>query len=242
MIKFLQSLVFFVFLATSLNVFSQVGIGTSAPDLSSILDVQSTNRGILIPRVSLTSTTDVSTIANPVESLFIYNTASRADVTPGFYYWDGISQWIRFKTGAGTAKTPIMMRRFNATFIGDDNTSFNFPRELFNTIEGASYSTTNSTLRLPQGIYKIQSNLKLVQKETVQWSVRLNGSVVPANIPGRVKVVSDNSDDSNGIEQFGIIEITDNTGVVDFIVQSNTGFLRANVTAAQCYVIITKIG
>ncbi|AEH02313.1 tail fiber domain-containing protein [Lacinutrix sp. 5H-3-7-4] len=77
--------------------FAQVGINTTAPDESSILDVTSSNKGILIPRISLTSTTDVTTIETPTVSLLIYNTASIDDVTPGYYFWNGLD-WSRIAT------------------------------------------------------------------------------------------------------------------------------------------------
>jgi hypothetical protein len=51
-----------------------VGIGTSSPDASARLEVSSTNQGVLIPRVSLTSVTDATTIPNPATSLLVYNT------------------------------------------------------------------------------------------------------------------------------------------------------------------------
>lgn len=51
-----------------------VGIGTSTPDASARLEVSATNRGVLIPRVSLTSVTDATTISNPATSLLVYNT------------------------------------------------------------------------------------------------------------------------------------------------------------------------
>lgn len=70
--------------------FSQVGIGTSNPNNSAALEIVSTNSGLLIPRIALTSTTDVATIASPATSLLVYNTTTLLDVTPGFYYFDGI--------------------------------------------------------------------------------------------------------------------------------------------------------
>lgn len=69
-----------------------VGIGT-VPNPSAMLDVSSTSRGLLAPRVALTSSTDATTITNGnVTALLVYNTATVADVSPGYYYWDG-SLW-----------------------------------------------------------------------------------------------------------------------------------------------------
>lgn len=67
---------------------AQVGIGTATPADASQLEISATNKGVLIPRVVLTNTTTFSPITGTaVESLLVYNTATAADVTPGFYYW-----------------------------------------------------------------------------------------------------------------------------------------------------------
>ncbi|MFB0924050.1 MAG: hypothetical protein QMB65_02005, partial [Vicingaceae bacterium] len=58
---------------TSSNLFAQVGIGTTTPDTSSILDVSSTNKGLLIPRLT---TTERDNITLPAKGLIIYNTTS----------------------------------------------------------------------------------------------------------------------------------------------------------------------
>jgi hypothetical protein len=87
-----------LFLGLSQIAFGQVGIGTTAPEESARLDITATDKGMLIPRVSLTSTTDISTVINPAISLLVYNTATTGDVTPGFYYYDG-SKWVTFVIG-----------------------------------------------------------------------------------------------------------------------------------------------
>jgi len=77
---------------------SQVAINSTgnAPSSSAALDVDFTNKGILIPRVSLTQTTSPSPISSPAPSLLVYNTATQNDVTPGYYYWDGNNnKWIK---------------------------------------------------------------------------------------------------------------------------------------------------
>lgn len=52
---------------------AQVGIGTETPNASAILDVTSTNRGLLLPRMT---TAQRNAIASPVAGLMIYNTTS----------------------------------------------------------------------------------------------------------------------------------------------------------------------
>ena len=82
---------------------AQVGIGTTTPNASSNLDIVSTNRGLLIPRIVLTATNVAAPITTPATSLLIYNTATAGAgltaVTPGYYYWSGL-QWERLQSGA----------------------------------------------------------------------------------------------------------------------------------------------
>ena len=81
-----------------------VGINSTgaAPNTSAMLDVSSTNTGVLIPRVPLTQTTSNAPIgAGVATSLLVYNTATINDVTPGYYYWDG-GKWVRFQDVASS--------------------------------------------------------------------------------------------------------------------------------------------
>ena len=80
-----------VLLASMLYGQGGVGINNTgvAPNSSAMLDVESSTKGMLIPRVALTGTTDATTITNGnVNSLLVFNTATVSDVTPGYYYWD----------------------------------------------------------------------------------------------------------------------------------------------------------
>lgn len=62
------------------------GIGTTTPNASSLLDVVSTTKGILVPRMTKT---ERDAIASPASGLLIYQT----NQTPGFYYYSGTA-WI----------------------------------------------------------------------------------------------------------------------------------------------------
>ena len=56
------------------NAIAQVGIGTNSPDNKAILDIRSTTKGLLIPRLS---NTDRDAINTPTEGLIIFNTTSK---------------------------------------------------------------------------------------------------------------------------------------------------------------------
>ena len=89
-----------IFLGLLCPVFTlaQIGIGTSNPSSSAQLEVSSTTRGFLPPRVSLTATNATAPITTPVAGLLVYNIATAGtapnNVTPGFYYYSGTA-WVR---------------------------------------------------------------------------------------------------------------------------------------------------
>ena len=60
-----------------LSISQSVGVGTATPHASSILELNSLNKGLLLPRVN-----DTINIVNPAEGLFIYNLATRS---PNYY-------------------------------------------------------------------------------------------------------------------------------------------------------------
>ncbi|MEO8516102.1 MAG: hypothetical protein ABI426_05120 [Flavobacterium sp.] len=68
---------------------AQVGIGTTTPDPSSILHLESNSKGFLLPKIALTSKTDVSTITAPAVGLIIYNSGLGGLSPAGIYQWRG---------------------------------------------------------------------------------------------------------------------------------------------------------
>lgn len=80
---------------------AQVGINTTTPDPSAILDIEATDKGILIPRVSLgnVAQTQLDGTNNTAEGMLIYNT--NGSVTGGngigFYMFSGGS-WTKVVT------------------------------------------------------------------------------------------------------------------------------------------------
>ena len=105
--KIVEIVVIILFVSTA-N--AQTGIGTTSPNASAKLDITSTNKGFLPPRVALTAanvfapvtglsgTTELATAAG----LLIYNTAISGttpnNVVPGYYYWNGTA-WIQISGG-----------------------------------------------------------------------------------------------------------------------------------------------
>ncbi len=84
---------------SSIQLSAQVGVNTdgSSPDASAMLDVKSTSKGVLIPRMTKAQRT---AIAGPATGLMVYQT----NETTGFYYYNGSTwQWLGSGiTGSGT--------------------------------------------------------------------------------------------------------------------------------------------
>lgn len=86
-----------LFLFVGIAVQAQVGIGTNSPHASAQLDVTSTDKGALMPRLTESQRTGIS---SPAASLLVYQT----DGASGFYYYTG-SAWTNLTTG-GTGGVP----------------------------------------------------------------------------------------------------------------------------------------
>ncbi len=86
----------FIFMIIPFAGFSQsVGINTTgtAPNTSAGLDIDFSNKGLLIPRVALTGTSSFAPLGSHEAGMMVFNTAIAGDVTPGFYQDNGV-KWI----------------------------------------------------------------------------------------------------------------------------------------------------
>lgn len=82
---------------------AQQGFGTSTPAPSSVIDAVATDKGVLLPRIALTSTTVAAPVTAPANALTVFNTATAGDVTPGYYYWSTTdTKWVRLLTSEAT--------------------------------------------------------------------------------------------------------------------------------------------
>jgi hypothetical protein len=91
----MKHILILLFVALVINVHGQVAISTdgSLPDNSAMLDVKSTAKGILVPRMSSVQRT---AIASPAAGLLVFD-----NTTSSFWYYTG-STWSNLSTGGGT--------------------------------------------------------------------------------------------------------------------------------------------
>ena len=90
-------LTFLIFLFFSITLQSQVGIGNTNPDVSSMLDIASTSKGLLVPRMT---TAQRIAITTPANSLLVYDTTLKS-----YYYYDTTilpapGNWVKINSGS----------------------------------------------------------------------------------------------------------------------------------------------
>ncbi len=88
---------------------AQVGIGTTTPDASSQLEIQSTTKGLLTPRMTQA---EREAIVSPAQGLLVFQTNNQS----GFYYYSSAG-WGRLTTTADTA-TPAGKSAYVANTSG----------------------------------------------------------------------------------------------------------------------------
>ncbi len=72
----------------------KVGNNPTIINPNAALEIESTTKGLLLPRLALTATTNFAPQSSFVQGMFVFNTATTGDVTPGIYYCDG-TKWVR---------------------------------------------------------------------------------------------------------------------------------------------------
>ncbi|MCX6317749.1 MAG: hypothetical protein NTW29_10685 [Bacteroidetes bacterium] len=76
----------------------KIGDNPTAINANSIIEMETTNKVMLLPRVALTATNNFARLSAHLAGMTVYNTAIVGtlpnNVTPGNYYNDG-TQWVR---------------------------------------------------------------------------------------------------------------------------------------------------
>ena len=142
--------------------FSQVGIGTTSPDASSVLDISATDAGFLVPRMTLVQR---NSIATPIqEGLLIFQT----DNTPGFYYYDG-SGWNII--GGATAGTSLTLDEY---------------KNLTDAVKVSNTATTNVNTT-GETVYSDFTTTDLLELNRNQFTFASNG--ITPNFNGFVEII-----------------------------------------------------
>lgn len=141
--KNLLTLLFPILLSTVAFAQNNVGINT-APDVSAVLDVSSTEKGILVPRMTRDQRNGIGT---PATGLMIYQT----DNTPGFYVNSGSTSTPNWKAVSGTvlpsqATNSGKVLKTNGTVLSWEADASGTPALYYSGFVTATNTLGNSTL------------------------------------------------------------------------------------------------
>lgn len=89
---------FLFYIIATVDARAQVGIGTTTPDASAELDVNSNTKGFLPPRMDLTHR---NAISSPAAGLIVYNTTTNAVEVYNGIQWSSTAHYIGEATGGG---------------------------------------------------------------------------------------------------------------------------------------------
>jgi hypothetical protein len=127
----MKRILFLLLISHSTQLAAQnIGIGTTTPNASAQLDVSSTTKGILIPRMS---DAEKNAIPSPAQVLIVFNTN-----TNSFQYYNGVS-WANISHSGIISGTANKVPKFNSPWGLTANTLI--------TDNGAGVSVNSSSNR-----------------------------------------------------------------------------------------------
>ncbi|WP_223608318.1 hypothetical protein [Chryseobacterium sp. OSA05B] len=162
---------------------NNVGIGTTAPNTASSLELSATDKGLLLTRISLASTGTWGLTGTSVAGMTVYNTnaaitsssstnALSAGSYPtsvngiGLYTWDGFG-WVPQNSAAEVMKIPFPTYPVGASSNGAGGstatgvTALPLNNPSFNTISGATVTPASGAVFLPKGTYRIGTSISI---------------------------------------------------------------------------------
>ena len=131
---------------------AQVGIGTTSPNASAMLDITANNKGVLIPRVTTTQRTD--DITSPALGLLVYDTT-----TQSFWHYNS-TKWVE---GSGKAHKFVdgTTTKADAVFTaGKVGIGTEDPQETLHVIGNILASSSTTPDYVFQNYYKTSYSLK----------------------------------------------------------------------------------
>lgn len=152
-----------------------VNLNGAQPDGSAMMDIQSTDKGLLIPRMVITDVdSDQTPVESPAEGLMIFNTGSTDEIPTGFYYWAG-GKWNGVTSGESNFTINQQLQMYEAAEMYEDN-PINSPSTIslsnsntyygwVEAMEGETFGTTSTDLENlvadkiivgQDGLYKIE--------------------------------------------------------------------------------------
>ena len=161
----------------------KVGANPTTINLGSVLELESTTQGVLLPRVALANANTTWQLAGaPVEGMFVYNTNTLTGGTgAGIYYWYN-SKWNYVQNGAAAVNTAWLLTGNSTTTPG---TYAALGANFLGTIDGVDLSirtTSAERMRISAaGQIGINQNFVATNQLGVTTAVAANTAIVGQN-------------------------------------------------------------
>jgi hypothetical protein len=170
----------------------KVSATSSAANPDAMLEIEATNKGLLLPRLSLVSTTSPAPLGNFVKGMLVYDTATINDITPGVYYCDGI-KWIKSNAGLTATATNNWSLLGNAgttagtNFLGTtDNKDVVFKTNSFERVRITKDGWIGIGTATPQAALQIKGQLII---DTLGTGDVTTDKILVADVNGKVRAV-----------------------------------------------------
>lgn len=173
----------------------KVGIGTIQPSSSAILDVSASNKGALLPRVALTSSTDTNTITSPANGLIVYNTGTAGLSYIGYVFWNG-SEWRSFQSSTLIAPSLSQINCGSAfltpsTYTGgvsyagtlavpySDGNGGSYSGGTITTVNGLTFKLNPGTLAIGNGYLYFSVTGTPTVSSPIESNININSTLIP---------------------------------------------------------------
>jgi hypothetical protein len=246
-----------LFFGTIFNLQAQIGVYTSTPHSSSISDVGSTNKGLLIPRLNITSLTSKSPVTASIkDGLLAYN-VSTGGLSKTIVFWDadanlGLGAWSPQLYFGETPKIATIGLTANRTGILDNSPAgayeyiVNQPTNNYKILNsgympslGFRYRTNHWDIELGSGTYIIEISylLNAPPANPASNAVALQGSYYNMGYFSQLGATQYNPVNSTyGATVFGRVE---GSSVSTVLVDHRVRFLHTFSTSATGLTEIT---
>jgi hypothetical protein len=182
-------------LIAGLSVSAQIKIGANPTliNAGSLLELESSTKGLKFPEVALTSTTAWLPLAGTqVMGMTVYNTATAGDVTPGLYTNNG-TVWVKNEGGAASS-IPTWRSDSSANVLILASDGNNFVRATAATTSITLPVATNAMLGKVFTVFEISGNNSPGFIVAIGGGVYKGTNVPNANPFGGYQFVTDGTD------------------------------------------------
>jgi hypothetical protein len=126
--QYISIIMILVMLGYNTEASSQIKIGESNKTMNSdaMLEIESSNKGFLLPRVALVSTSSSLPLKTFTSGMIVYNTSTTNDLSTGLYYSDG-TKWIKANNNSVTTGLFFNAQNHTETVTVDGQTVFKTP-------------------------------------------------------------------------------------------------------------------